>query len=59
MFFLRGYLLYVNPESWPIVGFCPHVKKNTGVFGVYLNALYPIVGFIKEVFSTANQAIGL
>ena len=43
LFFLCGYLVYVNPESWPVVGFCPHVK-NTGVFGIYLNTLYPMVG---------------
>ena len=50
--------LYINLESWPVVGFCPHVG-NTGVFGIHLNTLYPILGSIKEVFSTANQAIKL
>ena len=48
----------MNPESWPIVGFRPHVE-NMGVFGTYLNTLYPIFGSLKEVFITANQAIGL
>ena len=42
-FFLCGYLLYVNSESWPVVGFSPHVR-STGVFGVFLNTLYPMVG---------------
>ena len=56
--FLCGRLVYINPESWPVVGFCPHVK-NTGVFGTYLNTLYPIVGSFKEVLITTNQAIGL
>ena len=49
-------VLYMNPESWPVVGFCPHVE-STGVFGIYLNTLYPIFGSLKEVFSTTNQAI--
>ena len=42
-FFLCGCLVYINPKSWPVVGFCPHVK-SMGVFGTYLNTLYPIVG---------------
>ena len=58
MFFLCGCFLYTNLESWPVVGFCPHVR-NTGVFGTYMNTLYPIVGSLKEVFSTTNQAIRL
>ena len=57
-FFLCGRLVYINPESWPVVGFCPHIG-NTRVFGIDLNTLYPILGSIKEVFSTANQAIRL
>ena len=48
----------MNPKSWPVVGFFPHVE-STGVFGTNLNTLYPIFGSLKEVFSTANQAIGL
>ena len=52
-FFLCGHLVYINPESWPVVGFCPHVE-STGVFGTYLNTLYPIFGSLKEVFITAN-----
>ena len=51
-------ILYINAESWPVIGFCPHVG-STGVFGTRLNTLYPILGSMKEVFSTANQAIGL
>ena len=57
-FFLCGRLVYMNPESWPVGGFCPHVK-STGVFGTYLNTLYPIVGSFKEVFIITNQAIRL
>ena len=56
--FLCGHLVYINPESWPVVGFCPHVV-STGVFGIALNTLYPSFGSLKEVFSTANQAIRL
>ena len=51
-------VLYINPESWPVVGFCPHVVR-TGVFGINLSTLYPNFGSLKEVFSTTNQAIGL
>ena len=51
-------ILYINPESWPVVGFCPHVG-STGVFGINLNTLYPSFGSLKKVFSTTNQAIGL
>ena len=57
-FLLRGHFIYINPESWPVVGFCPHVG-STGVFGINLSTLYPSVGSLKEVFSTTNQAIGL
>ena len=46
-------VLYINPESWPVVGFCPHVG-STGVFGINLNTLYPTFGSLKEVFSTMN-----
>ena len=51
-------VLYINPESWPVVGFCPHVG-STGVFGINLSTPYPIFGSLKEVFSTTNQAIRL
>ena len=59
---LKNYLLcgrfYINSESWPVVGFCPHVG-STGVFGINLSTLYPSFGSLKEVFSATNQAIGL
>ena len=32
-------ILYINSESWPVVGFCPHVG-STGVFGINLNTLH-------------------
>ena len=51
-------ILYINPESWPVVGFCPHVG-SIGVFGINLSTLYPSFGSLKEVFSTTNQAIRL
>ena len=51
-------VLYINPERWTVVGFCPHVRR-TGVFGINLSTLYPSFGSLKEVFSTTNQAIGL
>ena len=35
----RVAVLYINIESWPVVGFCPHVG-STGVFGINLNTLY-------------------
>ena len=57
-FYSCAAVLYVSLESWPVVDFCPHVG-TTGVFGICLNTLYPILGSMKEVFSTANQAIGL
>ena len=31
---------FIKSESWPVVGFCPHVT-STGVFGINLNTLYP------------------
>ena len=46
-------VLYINPESWPVVGFCPHVG-STGVFGINLSTLYPSFGSLKEVFSITN-----
>ena len=51
-------ILYINPGSWPVVGFCPHVG-STGVSGINLNTLYPIFGSFKEVFSTTNQTTRL
>ena len=51
-------VLYINPESWPVIGFCPHVG-STGVFGINLSTLSPIFGSLKEVFSTTNQEIRL
>ena len=33
-------VLYINPESWPVVGFCPHIG-STGVFEMNLSTLYP------------------
>ena len=51
-------VLYINPESWPVVGFCPHVG-STGVFGITLNTLYPNFGSLKEMFSATKHAIGL
>ena len=50
--------LFIKSERWPVVGFCPHVK-GTGVFGPYLNTLYPIFWSLKDVFIIANQAIRL
>ena len=58
MFFPRGCLLYVNSESWPVVGFSPHVK-NSGVFGIYLNTLYSTFWSLEEVFRATNKAIRL
>ena len=62
MFVVRKFYLlfgrFVKSESWPAVGFSPHVG-STGVFGINLNALDPTVWSLKEVFSATNQAIGL
>ena len=58
---LKYYLLcgrLKNLESWPVIGFRPHVT-STGVFGINLNTLYPNFWSFKEVFSAANKAIGL
>ena len=51
-------VLYINPESWPVAGFCPHVR-STGVFRINLSTLHPSFGSLKEVFSATNQAIRL
>ena len=59
--YLKFYLMcdcFIKSESWPVVGFSPHVG-STGVFGVYLNTFYPRVWSLKEVFSATNQEIGL
>ena len=37
---------FIKSESWPVVGFCPHVT-STGVFGINLSTLYPNVGSFK------------
>ena len=34
---------FIKSESWPVVGFFPHVT-STGVFGINLSTLVPIVG---------------
>ena len=52
-FYSCAAVLYVNPESWPVVGFCPHVG-STGVFGINLSTLYPSFGSLNEVFSATN-----
>ena len=49
---------FIKSETWPVVGFSPHIG-STGVFGMNLNTLYPKVWSLKELFSTTNQAIGL
>ena len=51
-------VLYINHESWPVVGFYPHVG-SPGVFGINLRTLYPSFGSLKEVFSATNQEIRL
>ena len=58
---LRFYLLcgpFTKSESWPVVGFCPHVS-STGVFGINLSTLYPNFWSFKEVSSATNKAIRL
>ena len=54
-------VLYINPESWPVVGFCPHVG-STGVFGVNLITLYPSFGSFEggvQHNELGNRTIGL
>ena len=54
-------ILYINPESWPVVGFCPHVG-STGVFGINLITLYPSFGSFKggvQHDEPGNRTIGL
>ena len=54
-------VLYINPESWPVVGFCPHVG-STGVFGINLITLYPSFGSFEggvQHNEPGNRTIGL
>ena len=37
---------FIISESWPVVGFCPHVA-STRVFGINLSNLYPNFGSFK------------
>ena len=46
-------ILYINPESWPVVGFCPHIKVR-GCSGHTLTLFIPLLGPFKEVFITMN-----
>ena len=48
----------MKSESWPVVGFYPHVA-SIGVFGINLNNLYPNFWSLKEMFSAKNKATGL
>ena len=48
----------MKSESWPVVGFCPHVT-STGVFVENLDTLYPNVWYLNEVSGAANKAIRL
>ena len=41
-----------------VIGFYPHAT-SARVFGINLSALVPILGSMKEVLNTANQAIAL
>ena len=47
---------FMKSESWPVVGFWPHVD-SMGVFGINLNTLYSTFWSLKEVFSATNKAI--
>ena len=54
-------VLYINPESWPVVGFGPHVR-STGVFGIDLITLYPSFGSFEggvQQNEPGNRTIGL
>ena len=60
-FFSCPAVLYINPESWPVVGFCPHVG-STGVFGITLITLYPSFGSFEggvQHNEPVNRTIGL
>ena len=48
----------MQPESWPVVDFCPHVD-SMGVFGININTIYSKFWSLKEVFNAMNKAIGL
>ena len=53
--------LYIKPENWPVVGFCPLVR-NTGVFRINLITLYPSVGSFEggvQHSEPGNRTIGL
>ena len=58
IYILPHVLPFMKSESWPVVGFCPHVD-STGVFGINLNTLYSTFWSLKEVFSATNKAIRL
>ena len=45
-------------ESWPVVGFCPHVT-NTEVFGINLSTLYPNFGSFEGGVQHSEPAIEL
>ena len=52
---------FIKSESWPIVGFCPHVT-STGVFGINLSTLYPNFGSFEggvQHNEPDNRTIGL
>ena len=54
-------VLYINPEIWQVVGFCPHIG-STGVFGINLTTLYPSFGSSKgraQHNEPGNRTIGL
>ena len=52
---------FIKSESWPVVGFCPHVT-STGVFGINLSTLYPNFGSFEggvQHNEPGNQTIRL
>ena len=52
---------FIKSESWPVVGFCPHVT-STGVFGINLSTLYPSFGSFEggaQHNEPGNRTIGL
>ena len=54
-------VLYIYPESWTVVGFCPHVR-STGVVGINLSTLYPSLGSSEggaQHNEPGNRTIGL
>ena len=50
--------LFIKSERWPVIGFRPHVV-STGVFGINLSALVPILGSFEGALNTTNKATGL